>query len=186
MATEFGSLRRWVLVPWLLGGCAADGGVDADSADANDEPVCDQPVGGVTLPCEGDRVVELRDEDSGLRQCANGLVHRGAPPTYSETFACSSDDDCSDGRACVPSIGEAGSLQCIVADCRTDADCGEHACAYQRVIDPCGLELPPELHCTSPADNCVTHADCEGDALCRFDAGCAAFTCTPPPLCSDG
>lgn len=70
-------------------------------------------------------------------------------------YGCVSDDECESDQACYcgPFIGT-----CVPASCRSDADCpSELPCTGFQAP---GFATPDALTCQSPADECVTDAQC--------------------------
>lgn len=63
-------------------------------------------------------------------------------------YGCRCDAECPEGQVCADGA-------CYVANCGTNADCGEYACALSD-----GNFEKPAFHCQSPNDTCRTDADC--------------------------
>lgn len=165
------------------GGASVQPAIDAGPCGAKD---C-APAPG----CEGATPLLVGDVDTGLVQCASGVVHRPAPiecpnhlaghqPPASDSAegVCTSDAECTaapNGYCDIPpSMGNAlPQAQCLYG-CTSDAECGDNQFCL------CGEPIGRCVEST-----CSSAADCEGEFLCaqyfdRFGIGCgepAAYAC---------
>ncbi|MEO8901839.1 MAG: hypothetical protein ABI627_09960 [Polyangiaceae bacterium] len=102
--------------------------------------------------------------------------------------ACSNDNDCVSGSACVcnpaaymvekPFI-RPGKGVCVLATCRTDADCGAGSYCAVGNLNFSG-EADPGFGCLRDDDECTVDADCDSSAgdICFEEE---RRTCSPPP-----
>lgn len=141
------------------------------------------PAGEPDAPCEGGGLLSLWDDEdalAGLEWCPNDSVHRYAAVVCPCDGECRTDDDCGAGSACLcKSVyehnGYVSEHTCVPADCRTDSDCAPgFACGLSPSM--CGFGWELELHCRTPADECVGSEDCDNH-LCRFDPEVKAWRC---------
>lgn len=104
-------------------------------------------------------------------------------------YPCTTDADCKPGAACLCAGGQPtggggynhfiGRTQCVPADCRTDADCGEFLCALSPGV--CGYGGVLGLFCHTAEDDCVGNQDCYDQQLgnlCLFEAAEQRWKCT--------
>lgn len=99
-------------------------------------------------------------------------------------YHCSEDDDCGAGGACVCSVRRPSDdpkpqpfynlAQCVPAQCRIDADCGEFRCGVS--VHPC--RWPEGLYCHTAEDECEGHEDCpEITSRCAYSPEEMRWTC---------
>lgn len=141
-------------------------------------------------PCEGGGLLHLWDDENvlaGLEWCPVDAIHRYAPVVCPCGGECRTDEDCGPGRACLcdslyGSHGYVTEGGCVPADCRTDSDC---PAGFECGLSPgeCGWGWFLELHCRTPADQCVGNSDCENFKDCRFDPMVMAWGCITPWSC---
>ena len=109
-------------------------------------------------------------------------------------YPCTSDADCLPGAAClcaagIPSGGGGyeglvAISECVPANCRTDADCGEFLCALSPSL--CGYGFNDGLFCHTADDECVDGQDCVDQQLgnlCVFEAAEQRWVCTEAAMC---
>ncbi len=158
---------------------AGHGGTNAEGAAA--AAVSGGAAGHGIPSCESARL----DSEAQLVECANGMRHRahasvcgvgtgGASETGDASTgdgaqglnrACFSDDDCDPGTACLCNAscllcsgGTSGAL-CVLATCRTDADCGAGSyCAIGFQSFFTGPQLG--FSCLHDDDECTVDPDC--------------------------
>lgn len=109
-------------------------------------------------------------------------------------YPCTTDADCQPDAACLCNgalpVGNGGYehyvtvTQCVLANCRTDADCGEFLCALSPGI--CGYGTVSGLFCHTAQDECISNEECLdkklGD-LCMFEPAEQRWTCTGQANC---
>jgi hypothetical protein len=162
---------------------------------APDQPVCDPTLfvvdGGSTVATEC-----MTDED-----CTDDRYGRCVPNFYGEdgcfcaASPCAQDDDCGAEGACgcnetnweallsergIPAY-DPGSIErsdlCLMAECRTDADCGDGACMLSPDYSSCGMRARHlGLFCTTDEDECRSDSDCAWED-CVFDEGLRLWRC---------
>lgn len=104
--------------------------------------------------------------------------------------ACQVDADCPNGDVCScrGDFGGHRTNSCLVAGCRTDAECGAFACSPTfAVTDGCRSEGVPfdALQCHGPDDECVDDKDCAATyTACVYSSAkkhwvCNGATCLP-------
>lgn len=148
------------------------------------------PAGEPDEPCEGGGLLTLWDDKSvlaGLEWCPVDAIHRYARVVCPCGGECRTDEDCGPGRACVCDslYGNQGYVTeggCVPADCRTDSDC---PAGFECGLSPgmCGWGWLLELHCRTPADECVGNTACEGGKNCTFDPMVMAWGCIDSASC---
>jgi len=107
--------------------------------------------------------------------------------------SCLTNDDCPTGmlcqcgevdasRRCGGWTGRPCGHHCVIADCRSDADCapgGRCAASY----GVCGWQVE-RYACRYPdRDGCWTDDECGAHATCRYFAEAATWCCQQTPLC---
>jgi len=102
--------------------------------------------------------------------------------------ACTTDDDCGAGSACVCGSsfyggnGFHGNV-CVTAQCRIDADCGPAGTCAPSFSGYCGA--PSGYFCHSSADACRGDADCCLDQpACRYQPTLGRWACQSVTVCS--
>lgn len=121
------------------------------------------------------------DEGSG----GDSPIGLGVAPGLNRV--CSSDDDCDPGTACLCNAacllcsgGATGAL-CVLADCRTDADCGAGSyCALGFQSFPLGPQLG--FSCLHDDDECTVDAECRNpqNKLCLQNGDRRVCSALPP------
>ncbi len=95
-------------------------------------------------------------------------------------YACATDADCADGKACVPDEivdGVWPQSRCVTASCRTNADCDDGECGlykWSKGNGNCGWTIG--LACRSSEDTCRVKQECAGDD-CAWDWEAGAWGC---------
>lgn len=133
------------------------------------------------MSCNNDG--ECTDSPNGQCSHFDDMGDGGFPNgTCGCEYSCSRDEDCGEGRACVPSEVTEGEDRpvCVAAECRTSADCESGECGFGEYFNGCYWEMG--LHCReAEADACRSDADCEGNAdgeECAIVGEVEAFACT--------
>lgn len=123
-------------------------------------------------PCPPIEIDERRSQHvcRAHADCAagvNGRCERGGfQCSYDECFE---DADCSLDELCDCNGGRDGAHYCVLAACRTDADCaGDFGCSSSRA-DPCRFIGVDGYFCKGPADLCQGDDDCPPGQGCAFD-----------------
>ena len=130
-----------------------------------------------------------------LVACTHGVpnVHRNAPLTCPATAGddngpdqCLVDGDCSGGGVCSCAgntfeYAHATRNLCVLANCRTDADCSHEDCSPS-LGDGGPFYGVQGYYCHTSADTCVNDSDCGTDSLgrhgyCMFSAQVAHWIC---------
>ncbi len=103
------------------------------------------------------------------------------------SYACSTDDSCAQGKACLCFAGRDFYndqwSECVQALCRQGSDCASNECALAQIIDGCNST--DALACHTPSDACRTSTACSvvtPDTSCTFtmDAmGMYTWACIP-------
>jgi hypothetical protein len=93
--------------------------------------------------------------------------------------SCSSDDDCDEGRVCLPPNILADTPDwptCRTPACESGSDCGECGeCGLGAVSDDCGTYHA--IQCRTGADSCTADADCAPDGACFPDMFIGVWVC---------
>lgn len=89
-------------------------------------------------------------DDSDCDAAANGKCIAPIQNVRCEYYDCVEDADCSDNQRCACPT-------CVPSACKSDSDCEGGTCLLS---SRCGL--PEGYFCTTPDDECVTSADCDG------------------------
>lgn len=103
---------------------------------------------------------------------------------YECLYGCVSDADCTPGNVCLCAdpIG-----QCVAANCKSDADCGDGLCigskSGQSPFHP--LFAPDGFHCQTPDDECLGDADCpaQGSVASHCVWNGSRHACRNPGVC---
>ena len=180
----------------LLGACG--GGSNPGVADASVEASTD---GGGPSACANDAACDLDARSVGTCHGSTGVIHRAGAATCASNVGadagcniqphddCVTDADCGAGKVCLcqtpPAAGEicpggvglpAGNA-CILANCRTDAECGP--CGVCQADYACGGIAG--YFCQTPSDPCFPDSSGYDGNGCRFKGG--RWTSSGPPLC---
>lgn len=160
-----------------------DGQVHRPAATACAHPFAVEPCPGPD-PCDGAACDEL----------GAGACHRLADQVCHCRYPCTSDADCQPDAACLCASGlpldadvydvYVPTSECVPADCRSDADCGDFLCALSPGL--CGYATVRGLFCHTAADECTVDADCDDPDLghlCLFDLEQARWRCTAQVPC---
>jgi hypothetical protein len=109
---------------------------------------------------------------------AADLLSKGMVAPYSCQYGCRTDSDCERTQICLCGA-EIGT--CVLAACKTDAECGadlECASYYSRPTDIVCSRSAPAFACQTPADSCGGPNDCPrppgGWSDCVFGGGSRA------------
>lgn len=177
----------------MLDAMAAQDGSGMSDADSP-APPCNSPTEVQQLSLSPPGVLS---DESGLFQCADRSMHRAAIVTCLDQYSqvpdncsddpdggcirpdyCLTDSDCEASAACLCSSGPGSTNICVVANCRSDADCGDHECGASP--GRCGYD---GLYCRTDTDECHGDTDCPGgrEDTCAFDG--TRWSCTGLGTC---
>lgn len=182
---------------------AGDGGQDAgatsDGGATHGIPTCESPTDDASsqlVVCANGFAHRAQPSVCGREQSAgnggapadDGQSNAGVGGEFRYGTACTDDRDCVAGSACVcnpadfaiyESFIRPGKGICVLATCRTDADCAPNSYCAVGNLNFSG-EAEPGFGCLRDDDECTTNADCDtanGD-IC-FEEG--RRTCSQPP-----
>jgi hypothetical protein len=178
----------------------AAGGAIAGGGASHGVPICQSPVFDRTsqlVLCANGFAHRARPSSCASQSSAgsagapadDGLSNAGAGGEFKYGTACSNDSDCVSGSACVcnpAAYGIEGSFIrpgkgiCVLATCRTDADCAANSYCAVGNLNFSG-EAEPGFGCLRDDDECTTDADCDvaDGKICLEDR---RRTCSWPPI----
>jgi hypothetical protein len=183
------------LAPWLLlAGVHCSGGGSATVGSTVDhlqsENVCgkssgyviyQQPdgsfTGGTTLPaCSADSqcIATFTADTSATVQgrCVGGTC---------DFDACERDSNCPSGTACICMGGtHAPGNQCLLSQCRVDADCGAGGLCSPSMSEAGPFYGIQGRYCRTPSDTCQSDADCnaQGAGTCVYESEVGHWGCS--------
>jgi len=208
-AADSGAAGRVMTVPPSSGGASSqDGGASPDAAVAtagsgarasHGIPLCQSPTydrtsqlvvcaNGFAHRAQPSACGSEPSAGSGGAPADNGQSNAGAGGESKYGAACSDDSDCVWGTACVcnptaylpdMSLVRIGEGACVLATCRTDADCNPGSYCAVGNLNFFG-EADPGFGCLRDDDECTTDADCNSsDGYICFEQ--TRRTCSLPP-----
>jgi hypothetical protein len=132
------------------------------------------------------------ESDDDCTEAENGYCYREEIQILSQqcVYACAVDSDCGEGAVCScdNSYVSAVTLQplaigrCVLASCRTDADCEPGRLCIAPVDSSCGPRRAIAYHCQTPNDECAGPDDCVGTyRQCEYTTD--RFSCQDKGAC---